>query len=508
MSKQRFQKLFTQRLIVFLLILLQIGFMIFLTITSSKSVTIVKYILTAVSILVALHIVTRREAGAYKLVWIFLILLFPVFGWLFYLIFNGQRSAKGLNKKVTAIHSITKENFTLYGDCIEEARAASPNHVQQINYLQNCCGFPVYSGTYTQYLSPGEEKFRVMLEEMKKAEKYIFIEYFIVEDGYMWSSVLEVMREKAAQGIDVRMIYDDIGCLLRIPTDFISQLKKYGIKCTVFNPFRPVLTALQNNRDHRKITVIDGRVAITGGVNLADEYINRHSRFGHWKDASVLLRGPGAWSFTVMFLQMWALCTGVHEDYGDFFPNAPAEDCGGFVQPYTDSPLDLEDVNEHVYLRMINGAKKYIYINTPYLIINDQFMSALTQAAKSGVDVRIVTPHRWDKWYVHITTRSFYKDLIEEGVKIYEYSSGFIHSKTFVADDEVATIGTANLDYRSLYLHFECGVCLYKTDAVMELKEDFLKTLQSCQQITEKDCPRGFFKTLLQDFFRLFAPLL
>ena len=168
----------------------------------------------------------------------------------------------------------------------------------------------------------------------------------------------------------------------------------------------------------------------------------------------------------------------------------------------------LEDVNEHVYLRMINGAKKYIYINTPYLIINDQFMSALTQAAKSGVDVRIVTPHRWDKWYVHITTRSFYKDLIEEGVKIYEYSSGFIHSKTFVADDEVATIGTANLDYRSLYLHFECGVCLYKTDAVMELKEDFLKTLQSCQQITEKDCPRGFFKTLLQDFFRLFAPLL
>lgn len=275
--------------------------------------------------------------------------------------------------------------------------------------------------------------------------------------------------------------------------------------------FRPVLTVKQNNRDHRKIAVIDGKVAFTGGINLADEYINAIEKHGHWKDAAVMLKGKAAWSFTLFFLQMWGMCTSTDEDYGAFYPWKD-QDCPitakGFVQPYADSPTDTENVGEHVYLQILNNAKEYVYINTPYLIVDDSMLSALCLAAKSGVDVRIVTPHRWDKWAVHMTTRSYYRELIKAGVKIYEYTNGFIHSKTFVSDDNTATVGTTNLDFRSLYLHFECGALLYDTDAVMEVKDDFLQTLDICQEITEKDCNANIVVRLFQDILRLFAPLM
>lgn len=251
----------------------------------------------------------------------------------------------------------------------------------------------------------------------------------------------------------VRLIYDDMGCFLTLPKDYPAQLKSFGIECTIFNPFRPLLTVKQNNRDHRKIAVIDGKVAFTGGINLADEYINAIEKHGHWKDASVMVKGKAAWSFTLIFLQMWETCTHIDEDYKKFYPWKDQEcpiTAHGFVQPYADSPMDTENVGEHVYLQILNNAKNYVYINTPYLIVDDSVVSALCLAAKSGVDVRIVTPHRWDKWLVHMTTRSYYRTLIEAGVKIYEYTNGFIHSKTFVSDDHIATVGTTNLDFRSL----------------------------------------------------------
>ncbi|MCG4585997.1 phospholipase D-like domain-containing protein, partial [Anaerosalibacter bizertensis] len=313
------------------------------------------------------------------------------------------------------------------------------------------------------------------------------------------------------KGVDVRLIYDDIGCFFLLPKDYPQRLEKLGIKCVVFNPFRPFLSTKQNNRDHRKIAVIDGKVAFTGGINLADEYINAVEKYGHWKDAAIMVEGEGAWSFTLMFLQMWALCSGIEEDFTQYYP-WKKEPCtiekDGLVQPYADSPMDKENVGEHVYLHIINNAKKYIYINTPYLIIDDSMLSALTLAAKSGVDVRIVTPYCWDKRIVHITTRSYYRDLIEAGVKIYEYSKGFIHSKTFVSDDKVATVGTTNLDFRSLYLHFECGVWLYKSKAVMEVRDDFIKTLEKCYKVTEEDCKNNAIIRFIQDVFRLFAPLM
>lgn len=404
-----------------------------------------------------------------------------------------------------------KPLYALPGICYESATKQLPEYYPQIHYLQEYTGFPIYADTETHYLTPGERKLETLLAELEKAEKYIFLEYFIVQEGVMWNSILEVLKRKTTQGVTVRLIYDDMGCFLTLPKDYAKQLKKHGIQCAVFNPFRPVLTVKQNNRDHRKIAVIDGKVAFTGGINLADEYINAIEKHGHWKDAAIMLKGKAAWSFTLIFLQTWEICTHTDEDYEIFYPWKEQEcpvTAKGFVQPYADSPMDEENVGEHVYLHILNNAKKYVYINTPYLIVDDSMLSALRLAAKSGVDIRIITPHRWDKWWVHMTTRSYYRELIKSGVKIYEYTNGFIHSKTFVSDDRTATVGTTNLDFRSLYLHYECGALLYEAKAVMEVKEDFLQTLEICQQVTEKDCKTNIVVHLLQDILRLFAPLM
>jgi cardiolipin synthase len=294
-----------------------------------------------------------------------------------------------------------------------------------------------------------------------------------------------------------------------LPPNFKETLEKKGIKCVVFNPFKPILSSLQNNRDHRKIIIIDGKTAFTGGMNLADEYINAYERFGHWKDAAIMLQGEAAWGLTLIFFQMWNLEIKSQDDIISFYPWKIAdgstdgykiEGCpiksSGFVQPYADSPIDDENVGEHVY------------INTPYLVIDDSLLSVLALSAKSGVDVRIITPHRWDKWIVAVVSRSYYRQLIQAGVKIYEYSAGFNHSKTFVSDDRVATVGTTNLDFRSLYLHFECGVWMYQTESIASVKEDFLKTLPSCREITIADCSRNAAQRIFQDVLRVFAPLM
>lgn len=505
MKRKFVKRLFVRRLFIALILLFQVIFIIYVVISSNKYFDIVGYILTAISIFAALHIVSKRGAREFKLTWVFLILLFPVFGGLFYLIFSRQRASRQLGRRIMQIHLETKHDF-LHG--AETGRVPIDEYRRQIEYLQGYCGFPAYTHTTTQYLSPGEKKYAALLEELENAKRYIFLEYFIIAEGEMWGTILEILKKKAAAGVDVRLIYDDLGCLFNLPAEYPRTLRKMGIKCTAFNPFSPVLTVLQNNRDHRKIAVIDGVTAFTGGINLADEYINAYERFGHWKDASIMLKGRGAWSMTVMFLQMWRLCTGENEDFSAFLPDSDFPAAPGAVQPYSDSPMDEENVSKNIYLQIINTAKRYVYINTPYLILDDTLLSALTLAAKSGVDVRIVTPHRWDKRLVHMTTRSFYRELIDNGVKIYEYSIGFIHSKTFVSDDHTAVVGTANLDFRSLYLHFECGVKMYDTPAVGEVRDDFLDTLKLCHRITADDCKCSVAVKLIQDICRLFAPLL
>ena len=505
-----FRALFRRRVLVIVLLLIQLLFFVYVITSSSLTSTIVSAVLRFVSLAVSIYVISRKEKGIYKLTWVFMILMFPILGGISYLIFTFQSSTKRFKKKIDNSKEKTKGLFTLSGDCYDEAITKIPEFSQHIRYLQNYEGFPIYNDSKVTYLPFGEVKFEHILTELEKAEKYIFLEYFIVQEGKMWNSILEILKRKAAEGVKIRLLYDDFGCFMLLPKDYPKQLKKYGIECAVFNPFRPFFTAIQNNRDHRKILSIDGKVAFTGGINLADEYINAIEKHGHWKDVSVNVEGKAAWSFTLMFLQMWEVTTASKEDYMQYFPGANKfyEKTDGFVIPYADSPMDTENVGENVYKHILNNAKDFVYICTPYLIVGDNMMSALCLAAKSGVDVRIITPHIADKRPVHATTRSYYRELIRAGVKIYEYTNGFIHSKTFVSDDRVATVGTTNLDFRSLYLHFECGAWMYDSEAVLELKEDFLKTLEICQPITSEDCKGNLFKRTVQDFLRIFAPFM
>ena len=506
-DKKWLVELLNRRVVIGVLIVAQFGFLSYLVLSSSLLSEGLWAFFSVMSVLVALHIISQRGRSAYKLSWLFLVLALPILGGFLYLFFNFQASRTIASKRSERADKKTAKFFSLPDTAFDEAVGQFENHSRQMAYLQNHAGFPVYKNTKTRYLSPGEEFLPVLLAELEKAKKYIFLEFFIVEEGEMFDSILEVLKRKAKEGVKVRLLYDDIGCFLLLPRDYIKTLKSFGIEARVFNPFKPVLSAVQNNRDHRKIVSIDGKVAFTGGINLADEYINAFEKHGYWKDSAVMLSGEGAWSLTLIFLQNWGLTTSADEDISALYPDFKDE-TDGFVQPYADSPLDSEPVSQEVYMQMIHDAKRTLYIMTPYLIIDDNMVSALTLSAKSGVDVRIITPKVWDKKAVHSTTRSYYPELVRGGVKIYEFTPGFIHSKAMLIDDEVAAIGTVNLDFRSLYLHFECGVKLYGSSAVMALKEDFLKTLEKSEEISKKDLKGGFFRRIGRNILRLFAPLM
>lgn len=511
MKRTWFRELLRRRIVVILLLVLQALFIAYVVSSDSRMAEGVRILLRVLSVVIVLHVIAHKDKGANKVAWVFLTLLFPLFGGAFYLLYHFQSSTKRFSKAIAEIEQESRKLYHLPGDAYEQAGQAIPQHLSQIRYLQEFAGFPIFDATDAHYFSPGEQFVEPFLAEMKKAQSYIFLEYFIVEEGVVWNSILDILKEKAAQGVEVRLIYDDIGCFLTLPKNYAKHLAEYGIKCMTFNPFRPVLSVMQNNRDHRKITSIDGKVAFTGGINLADEYANIIEKHGYWKDSAIMVEGKAAWSLTLMFLEVWQLCTKQKESFERFYPwkdNTCPVIADGYVQPYADSPMDDENVGEHVYMQILNHARDYVYITTPYLIVDDSMVSVLCLAAKSGVDVRIITPHIWDKALIHMTTRSYYRELIRGGVKIYEYSKGFIHSKTFVSDDQTATVGTTNLDFRSLYLHFECGVWMSGCSAVLQVKEDFLNTLKDCQQISVEECRENPITRLFQDLLRLVAPLL
>lgn len=507
MHRNWYKNLLRRRVVVALLLLLQIAALIGLVQSGVRRYAFLSPTLGIISALAVLYIVSRQDTAGYKLTWSVLILVFPIFGGLLYILYRLQPGMGNL----FVVQEKTRQYFTLPGDALEEAVRAMPEESARLSSLQNFSGFPVYDRTKTQYFPSGEAKFAALLEDLEKAQKYIFMEYFIVSEGEMWNSIAEILIRKAAQGVEVRFLYDDMGCFLLLPPKYRRFLEENGICTRVFNPFRPFLMAVQINRDHRKIAVIDGKVAYTGGVNLADEYINKTNRFGHWRDAAIRVEGVAAWSMTVMFLQMWSISGRSEEDFSRFYPYGD-EICtvksDGFVQPYADTPLDRDPVGERTYMQMITGAKKYLYISTPYLIIDDSMLSGLVTAAQSGVDVRILTPEKWDKRLVHLTTRSYYPALCRSGVRIYEYTGGFNHAKTFVSDDRVATVGTINLDFRSLYLNFECGVKLYCTESIQDIKADFLKTISKSREITGEDLKQNAFVRTVQSILRLFAPLM
>ena len=462
------------------------------------------------SLLITLGIINSKSNPAYKIAWLIPILLFPVFGGLVYLLFGSDRTGRYLRKKLQGIGT---EMDNVIGEAHRRSGAEQlpPDAANQSRYISHCAYCPPYQNTTTEYLPLGEVKFERMVEELKKAKHYIFLEYFIIQEGKMWNTILDILRQKAAEGVDVRVIYDDMGCIMILPTGYDRTLEQMGIKCRIFNPFVPILSSRFNTRDHRKICVIDGNVGFTGGINLADEYINAYEKHGHWKDTSILLKGEAVFNLTVMFLSMWDYLDGTtgKTDYSRYYPTVWDENAKGYVQPFADNPLDDEAVGETVYLNLINKAKRYVYITTPYLILSTEMLTALTSAAKCGVDVRIITPHVPDKWYVHAVSRSHYQPLIEAGVKIYEYTPGFIHAKTFVVDDDYAVVGTINLDYRSLYLHFECAVWMYQTPSVAQVRDDFFKTQQISQEITLEECRSlSFPRRLGRSVLRVFAPLM
>ncbi|MCL2265537.1 MAG: cardiolipin synthase [Treponema sp.] len=511
---------FRRRVLIIISLLLQIILFIMLIAGTGLYLRYSYGILTFISIIVCIFIINKQEKAGYKLTWIFLILIIPLLGGVLYIMLNIWSNPKKFKKSLDRNIRESQDAFYMPGNRLDELIHTYPEFKTQSHYLQEYAGFPVYGNTRQLYFPSGEKYFYNVLEELEKAKKYIFLEFFIIKEGHMLNFILTTLEKKAKEGLDVRIMYDDLGCFFTLPPDFQKKLKQKGIKTFVFNRFKPIISSLQNNRDHRKIISIDGKVAFTGGLNLADEYINVVKRFGHWKDAAIMIEGDGAWSLTLIFLQMWNLGFREKDDYSSFFPwkdniiehNAKGVADGfeswGYVQPYADSPINPENVGEHVYIQIINQAKNYIYINTPYLIVDDNLLSALTLAAKSGVDVRIITPHRWDKWIVAITSRSYYRRLINAGVKVYEYTSGFNHGKTFVSDDKIATVGTTNLDFRSLYLHFECGVLIYASKTIESIKEDFLETLPKSHRITLKDCARNAFQRIASDVLRIFAPLM
>lgn len=505
-------KLITNRaVIIVLLILIQLVVLFSIVFKFQEYFVYFYTFYLIISSAVIIKIINNRSNPAYKIAWIIPIMLIPIFGTVIYLIFGRVRFSKHEKNKMSQVQERERiaNKLTVPDTQIEDGNL---NAIIQSNYLSKFGESSLFEHTTSEYFPLGEQAFESMIADLEKAEKYIFMEYFIVQEGEMWDTILEVLVRKAKSGVDVRFIYDDFGCLFTLPNHYDKKLQRLGIKCCIFNPFIPILSPIFNNRSHRKITVIDGKVAYTGGINLADEYINTIERFGHWKDNSIKVEGEAAWGFALLFLSMWDFINSTETNVNHFLPEydlgeLPVSE--GYYQPYVDSPFDPETVGMNVYLNLINKATDFVYFTTPYLVIDNLLMEALCNAAKSGIDVRIITPHIPDKWYVHTVTKSNYPQLIEAGVKIYEYTPGFIHSKTCVVDGMYATVGTVNLDFRSLFLHFECGVWMYKANGVQAVLEDHLATEELSQRITlEEARDISLVKKIIQACVSVFSPLL
>lgn len=504
--------LFHRTVLVAALLLIQIGLLLEMVLRFSDYFVHFYFLCLVLSLLAVLHVINSRGDPGYKIAWLVPILLVPVFGGLVYLLCGGNRLSPRMQRKMEGMNRRLEE--VLGADRKAEALAPfGQDAVNQSRYLEEYAHCPLYTNTFTRYFPMGDDVLEPMLEELRRAERYIFLEYFIITPGKFWNCILEILEEKARQGVDVRVIYDDVGTLYTLPKNYDRELEAKGIRCRVFNRFVPVLSVRLNNRDHRKFCIVDGHTAFTGGINLADEYVNEVMRYGRWKDSAILLKGEGAWSMTMMFLTMWEYISGAAEDCAAYRPAAlPAEaalGAGRWVQPYADSPLDGEPVGETVYLNLITKARRYVYIMTPYLIISDSIATALCNAAKSGVDVRILTPHIPDKKLIFEVTRAHYPLLLEAGVRIFEYTPGFLHAKNFAVDDQYATVGSINLDYRSMFLHFEDGVWLCGDPSVLEVKRDFLETQAVSEEITVEMVRRQpWLRQLLRSILRVFAPLM
>lgn len=504
----RLIKIFTSRLLlVGLLVLFQFG-LIVSYLYNLAFLHSLNPILDAMGIFIVLMVINSHSDPAFKIAWIAAVLAVPVMGVPAYILFGNRKLPKKLYNGTLNSSKRLKEYLRNDPHSTDEYR--KDPHAKILRYGDDKCGFPVYADTATTYFRSGEEWLPVYKEELRKAKHFIFLEMFIIAEGSVWDEIHEILRNKAAEGIDVKVIYDDFGSVT-MHAGFFRELRREGIEAYAFNRLRPALMISMNNRDHRKITVIDNRTAFTGGVNLADEYANRIRRFGYWRDSVIMVKGPAVWSLTSQFLGIYHYIARNEErddGYEKYCLPTGRYSVPGYVQPFADTPTDGELSGMTMHLNMINSARHYVYINTPYLILTDAMMKALTIAAGNGVDVRILTPHIPDKAIVFQYTQSNYPELLQAGVKIYEFTPGFNHSKAIVADDEVGLVGTINTDYRSYFLHFENGVLLCGTDSVVPIRKDFEDAISISHQMTLEEVRHtNKFLILIRAVLHVFMPL-
>lgn len=492
-------------LFVLQIVLIFIGFAVF-----EENMPGVYAVVSAISVVMLMFLINSSMDPSAMITWILLIMAFPVFGGMLYAFVKSDIGHRALRDRIEKINRNTCDYINHHDGVLSEFRKENENAASLAGYIRSKGCHPIYRTDDVIYFSSGESKLESVLNELEKAEKYIFLEYFIIAEGVMWKKVLEILKRKAAVGLDVRIMYDGTCEFTTLPHSYPEQMKKFGIKCKPFAPITPFLSTHYNYRDHRKILVIDGKCAYTGGINFADEYINVKSKYGHWKDTAVMVKGEAAISFALMFLKMWAI-NEKKENYEYVHKEqlSSDRDCGGYVVPYSDCPLDGDKVGERVYVDILNRASRYVHIMTPYLILDAVTENALKFAAERGVDVSIILPGVPDKKVPYAIAMTHYKPLLEAGVKIYEYTPGFVHAKVFVSDDNEAVVGTVNLDYRSLYHHFECGLYMYNTGCIADIEKDFENTRNSCVQVTLHTIKKAkISRKILGFLMKAIAPLL
>ncbi len=480
--------IFSRFFIFAILLVFQVALLVMAYMQFSEKLPALLNIQWVFTFIMIIYLFNSSMDSSAKLTWMLVIAIIPIPGavmlWWTQSNFGHRMETEMVRKQIDKTRGMLEQPQNVVREI--EHDGSGTDDISK--YLNKTGCFPVYDKTQVTYFPLGEKKFEAMLSELEKAEKYIFMEYFIVEEGYMWGRILDVLLRKAAAGVEVRVMYDGMCEMSTLPAGYFKLLRSKGIKAKAFSPIKPVVSSHYNYRDHRKILVIDGKVAFNGGVNLADEYINRKKRFGHWKDTAVMLKGPAAKSFTLMFLQMWNIDSdaAAEDDYSKWM-SLPGceEEANGYVMPYCDSPLDKYKAGEAVYMDILNRATDYVHIMSPYLILDGELETALCFAAQRGVDVKLILPGIPDKKVAYSLAKTHYKELHEAGVKIYEYTPGFVHAKVFVSDDIKAVVGTINLDYRSLYHHFECATYMYRTDCISDIEADFQDTLSKCREVTD-----------------------
>jgi len=481
-----FRLVFGRTTVIILLLALQVA-LLFVGFWK-LNVSIVYGASSLLGLAVTLTIVNKPENPAVKITWIVLIMLVPVFAVPFYFFVSMEWGHRLAHARLEDIQRVSAAYLRPDPAGMEALRKENPQLAGLAAYMERSGQQLCYRDSQVKYLASGEAFFKEVLRQLEQAKHFIFLEYFIVEEGYMWGRILRLLERKVKAGVEVRVLYDGTCAVGKLPYQYPKKLEELGIRCKMYAPLRPLVSTHYNNRDHRKILVIDGRVAFTGGINLADEYINKRVLHGHWKDTAVVLTGGAVRNFTLMFLQMWSVSEYPYEDFTPYLDAARPVEAEGWVLPYCSSPFDTEKVGEMAYMDILNQATDYVHITTPYLIIDHELTTALTFAAKRGVDVKLILPAVPDKKTVFALTHTYYRELLEGGVQIYEYTPGFIHAKMFVSDDSTAVVGSINLDYRSLYLHFECAALLYRCPAVADVERDFQETLAKCHAVTLEEC--------------------